>query len=205
MNIQNIIFDWSGTLCDDLITTYQASMLIFKKLGKTPLSLKEYRDEFTLPYMIFWNKYFPNLTKEEQDKLSNEMLLKVNAPKLYPGVKKVIQNLDSDNIEMIIISSQHYDKLITECVDYGISKYFRQVNGSVYDKTKMIRDCLAQNNFNPEKTMFVGDMTHDIDAGKKAGVITVGLSWGYQHKDRLVAFKPDYLISDINELEGLLR
>ncbi len=53
--------------------------------------------------------------------------------------------------------------------------------------------------------MYVGDMAHDIEAGKKGGVVSIGISWGHKSKEVLEAANPDHLISDIVELEKLLN
>ena len=53
--------------------------------------------------------------------------------------------------------------------------------------------------------MYVGDMTHDIEAGKEAGVKTVALTWGYQSKEILEKHNPDYIIANISELDKLLK
>src|SRR3989344_8134602 len=201
MKIKNIIFDWSGTLSDDFTSVYQASMLVFKKLGRAPISMEEYRREFTLPYMVFWNKYFPELTKEVEDKLYVEAIHQVDEPILYEGVKTELERLKSLGINMIVISSHPHDKLLKEANNYGIRFLFQEINGSIHDKTETILDILQRNNFNPNQTMYVGDMTHDIDAGKKARVVTVALGWGYQSKEVLMDSNPDHYISDISNLD----
>ena len=205
MAIKNIIFDWSGTLSDDFTPVYQASMLVFKKLGREPISKEEYRKEFTLPYMVFWNKYFPKLTKEEGDKLYVEAIHQVDEPILYDGVKTELERLKSLGINMIVISSHPHDKLMKEATNYGVQSLFQEINGSIHNKTETIFDILQRNNFDPNQTMYVGDMTHDIDAGKKAGVVTVALGWGYQSKEVLISSNPDHYISDISNLDQLLK
>ncbi len=61
--IRNIIFDWSGTLSNDLIPVYTATMNVFRKLGLKTLSLEEYKKEFTLPYIHFYHKHKKNWKK----------------------------------------------------------------------------------------------------------------------------------------------
>jgi phosphoglycolate phosphatase-like HAD superfamily hydrolase len=51
----------------------------------------------------------------------------------------------------------------------------------------------------------VGDMTHDIDAGKKAKVITIAVSWGYQPKEKLTEENPNFLIEDLEELKRIIE
>ena len=203
--IKNIIFDWSGVLSNDLIPVYRASMLVFKKLGKEPISLEEYKREFTLPYMVFWNKYFPELTKEEENKLFLKEINLVDEPKSFPNVKKILKFLKQKNIKLAILSSHPQEKLEKEIKDYKFQKFFLEINGSVHDKIETIIKIMKRNNFNPNETAYVGDMTHDIKAGKKAKVITIAVSWGYQPKEKLLKENPKLLINDLKELNKLIQ
>jgi len=65
--VKNIIFDYSGTLRDDLDWTFAITMRVFEKLGRKPISLEEYRNQMCLPYMNFYVKYFPNVGQKRID------------------------------------------------------------------------------------------------------------------------------------------
>jgi len=51
---------------------------------------------------------------------------------------------------------------------------------------------------------FVGDEVRDIEAGKKAGINTIAVSWGYNTKAALDKEHPDYLIDFPLELENII-
>ena len=59
--IRNVIFDWSGTLVDDLPAVWEASNHVFRQAGIPPLSLDEFRSEFQLPYHGFYERYLPEV------------------------------------------------------------------------------------------------------------------------------------------------
>jgi len=202
--IKNIVFDWSGTLADDLATTYKATMHIFEKLGGKPMPLEEYREKFFLPYMDFWKKYFPNCTNEQVANFFREGLQMAGDSELYPEVKNVLKRLYDRGIKMVVMSSGPQEKIIADAQKHGIFDYFKEINGNILDKTEAIADILQRNDFRSEETMCIGDMNHDIEAGKKVGVTSVGISWGHKSKEMLKTSNPDYLISDIAELEQLL-
>ena len=204
MSIKNLIFDWSGTLSNDLSQVYEACMQTFRKFGKQPISLEEFRSEFVLPYMNFWHKYFPSMTKEEQDRLFAEALVDTEQPELYDGVKQELEALKKSGLNLIVISSYPHDALITQAADYGCSQYFSEINGGIHDKTQEIAEIMQRNGFLPHETAYVGDMVHDVKAGKKAGVLTVAIDWGYQTRERLLTSNPDKIISNISELRELL-
>ena len=202
--IKNILFDWSGTLVDNLTTIHKATMHVFEKLGVKPMSFEEYREKFSLPYMNFWKLHFPDCTEEQISNLFREGLEMAGNAGLYSGAKDVLKRLYDRGIKMAVMSFGSQEKIIADARRYGVFDYFQEINGNILDKTEVITEILQKNNFKPEETMYVGDMVHDIEAGKKAGVISVGISWGHKSEETLRAANPDHLISNIIELEQLL-
>ncbi len=59
--IRNIIFDWSGTLVDDLPAVLAATNAVFEQCGVEKLSLEKFRSEFCLPFKHFYDRFVPNV------------------------------------------------------------------------------------------------------------------------------------------------
>jgi len=59
--IRNIIFDWSGTLVDDLPAVLKASNFVLTQAGKEEMSLEQFRAEFSLPFTKFYDRHTPDL------------------------------------------------------------------------------------------------------------------------------------------------
>ena len=59
--IRNIIFDWSGTLVDDLPAVLKASNYVLAQAGKPEMSLAEFRAEFALPFTKFYDRHTPHV------------------------------------------------------------------------------------------------------------------------------------------------
>ncbi len=78
------------------------------------------------------------------------------------------------------------------------------INGSTHDKAKTMIKIMKKNCFGSDETVYVGDMTHDVKAGKKAKVITIAVSWGYQSREKLLKESPNFLIDDLKELKKLI-
>jgi len=51
--IRNVIFDWSGTLVDDLPAVWRASNHALERAGVATLPLDQFRREFRLPARDF--------------------------------------------------------------------------------------------------------------------------------------------------------
>jgi phosphoglycolate phosphatase len=201
--IKNIIFDWSGTLSDDFVPVYLSTMVIFKKLGLKKLTPEQFRNSFVLPYMEFFRKYTPKASR----KIVDETFLtaySTHKPRPFPEAKETLNLLKERGIKMVIMSSLDHEKLQKELKEYGFQKFFLEVNGSVHDKRKIINKIIIRNKLDPKETAYIGDMEHDMDAGKKAGIMTIAVSYGYQSKEKLSKRKPDFIIDSLKELESLI-
>ncbi len=198
------IFDWSGTLSDDFHGFCQLCDLMFRKLGKQPISEKEIRLNFTLPYMKFWNKYFPDLSKEKQCILYEKYIHQVDEPELYPKVDEVIELLNRSGWEIFVLSSNPISTLIPETKKSGLSHFFRKIAGNAYEKKETILSLIDEFDLDRDSVYYVGDTSGDVEAGKSANVKTIGISWGFQDKRILSKSNPDFLIDDITEIKEII-
>lgn len=195
--IKNIIFDWSGVLSDDFSPVYKATMNVFKKLGIKTISIQEYKKEFLLPYMDFYRK-FTDATKQKVDDLFFKEINLVGSPKPFPKAKSVLISLKNKGIKIILLSS--HPNVRKEVKDYDFENIFTDINSGVHNKIKVIKEIMKKNNFKSKETVYVGDMVHDIEAGKKANVKTIAVSWGYDSKEKLSKRKPDFIIENLDEV-----
>lgn len=205
MSKNTIIFDWSGTLSNNFHNFYLICKMEFQEFGISPISKKEIRKNFTLPYMNFWKIYIPNLTKEQQMIIYERLVHKVGVPKLYPKVEEIISLLHSSGWQIFILSSDPLSTLKREVKRSGLSSYFTDVIGNVYEKSKYISLIIKKYNLELASTYYVGDTSGDVNAGKQANTKTIAISWGFQHKDILLKSNPDYLVNRIVEIEKVLN
>jgi phosphoglycolate phosphatase-like HAD superfamily hydrolase len=221
-------FDWSRTLNDDLIVTYRAHKEKFKELGGPSISLGEYMREFELPFMNFYRKYFPNITKEDT-KGFTKLLKSAGNPKPFPFVEELLRYLDNLGKVLSVISSDPPKNLQRQILEYGLEFFFddEHVKGKVHDKEEELPLILDSWGFPAGETVYIGDQLHDIEAGKKAGVQTVAVCWyGMQreailtedpgltedgletiirkNKEMFLAAGPDYYTENPNELKEIL-
>jgi pyrophosphatase PpaX len=57
----------------------------------------------------------------------------------------------------------------------------------------------------PADAVFVGDSTHDMNAGRAAGVVTAAAMWGSFTREQLAATQPAHWLSAIGELGALVE
>lgn len=178
--------------------------LVFKELGREPISPEEIRQNMTSPYMKFWNIYFPDLTREKQDELFKKYYAQVSDASVFANVDRVVKSLHETGYKVFIVSSDPYSKLLPQVEASTLSPYLEEVIGEDYLKCDTAKKLVDKFLLDTENSFFVGDCSGDIEAGKAAGIKTVGLAWGFEDKNRLAQSKPDYLIDDILEIERII-
>lgn len=205
MTNKAFIFDWSGTLNDNFHLFSKVCDLIFAELGRESITEDEIKAHITVPYMKFWNRYFPDLTKEKQYELYEKCIHQVGEPELFKKVDEVISFLNDNGYLLFIVSSDPSSKLIPEIQKSGFFESIKKIVGDVHEKTDVITSFISDFSLDKNLTYYVGDTSGDVDAGKSAGVKTIGISWGFQHKSVLSQANPDFLIDDIVEIKDIVR
>ncbi|OGD67286.1 hypothetical protein A2442_00755 [Candidatus Campbellbacteria bacterium RIFOXYC2_FULL_35_25] len=199
------IFDWSGTLSDNFHCFYKVCGLIFEDQGGTLLSEEEIKINFTMPYMKFWNKYFPDLTKEKAEELYEKFIHQVGEPDIFYNVQQVVEYLKMHGFELFIVSSDPISKLMPEIERSGISHFItKTIGGGNHLKEESIASLVEEYGLDRANTFYVGDTCGDVEFGKMAQVKTVAITWGIQHKDVVSKSNPDYLIDDIIEIQNII-
>jgi phosphoglycolate phosphatase-like HAD superfamily hydrolase len=199
-----IVFDWSGTLCDNREQFYRVYQRIFEHCGRPKPSEKWLYNNYTSPYMQFWNTHVPELTHEREAELYTRFMAEEPDASPYPGVKAVLTRLRSFGIEMHIVSADPNAQLMTSIARFGLSAFFRSIAADVHDKTPALTALAQRCGLTPFNAAYVGDTTGDMHSSKRAGLATIAASWGYQSRATLATSTPDAIIDDISELPARL-
>lgn len=203
---KNVIFDWSGVVKDAVLHLDWVVNKMFQNLGGKQITIEEIRENWEQPYMKFWNKYYPEMTLEEEQKVYYEAITNKDCPeaKAYPGVVDLIKKLKESGVSMVILSSDPPETIFPEMKKFGLENIFDEAVVKIHDKSDGIEGLIERNNFKKEETVFIGDSNHEVEVGKKAGIKTIAVTWGFSTEKNLKATNPDYLVHNIKELEEIL-
>lgn len=212
-NIQLIIFDLDGTLIDSRFDLADAVNYALDKMGKPLLSYDE------LPPLLGSGLSYllQKATKEENPstlqqarQLFDEYYSRHYADKTrcYPGVKETLSALPHLRKAVYSNKAQAFTEAIIR--ELGLGPFFGQVMGAQPEKYPLkpdpagIRIILESMGIAPERAIMVGDSTHDMEAGKAAGLHTCAVTYGYRPAGALKEAKPDCMIGAFAELLELL-
>ena len=205
---ENWIFDWSGTLVDDLTMVLDATNHVLEVYDKPLLTRQEFKEKFRLPYIGFYEEILPGVPLEELEDhfragFASSAAAGVSSP-LLPHAQDFLEFLSTRGVRMFILSSMDAQAFDGHAVDLGVDHYFEAAYAGVLDKRDQIHLILEKHDLSVEKTVFLGDMTHDIETARHGGIASIGLLTGYQNEQQLLSVNPDYLAQDLAEIRAML-
>jgi phosphoglycolate phosphatase len=204
---KNIIFDWSGVIKDSVRShVWVVSRMMELLGGGNKISFEELKEKWEQPYLKFWNKYYPDLTLQEEQDLYYRVISQKEYPEsdVYPGMPDLIKNLKAQGVRMSVVSSDPTERLLRETKEFGLENIFDDVITNAHDKSEGVDGLIEKYNFKKEETVFIGDSNHEVEVGKQVGIKTIAVTWGFSAEEKLKLTNPDYLVHNIKELEKIL-
>lgn len=204
--VNAVILDWSGVVSDDWQVTFATTNDVLEEMGYKRLPEKRFKKLYELPWMRFYEKQGIEVDVEREykqwERLFPKHYDKVGA---FPFAKQTLQWL-KENEKKVLVFSSHSQKLLEkEMKDYGFSGLIDFIDASNEDKREKIDALIERHLIERESTLFVGDMVHDIETAKQAGIKSVAVLSGYDGREKLEKAKPDFIIKDLGELPALIE
>lgn len=210
--IKLVIFDLDGTLVDAYPAIVESFNFTMRKM-KLPLV-----DKQTIKRAVGWGdaNLLKPFTGEKILKKALAVYRKHHAVSLgrktrfLPGTKRLLVRLKKNGYKLALASNRptKFSHIILEHL--GIKEYFDYILcGDKVKKAKpypdIIRQILRKLALKPNEALYIGDMTVDILAGKRAGVQTVAVTTGSNTAKELKILRPDYILENLSRLNRILE
>ena len=203
--IRNIIFDWSGTLVDDLSAVWRATNDVFKQAGVAELTLDQFRDEFRLPFKGFYNRYVPHVSLPQLEQWFHSSFRDVqHLARELPHARDMLQFCRDHGLRTFLLSTIHRDYFASQSAATGLNRFLDHPYVEVWDKRTKILEILQTHGLTTDETLFVGDMQHDIETARFGGIFSCAVLTGYNRLDQLRAAEPDLIVEHLGELREML-
>jgi len=121
------------------------------------------------------------------------------------GAQKTIFELKRKGYHLGIVSSGTECRVVREINELGLENVFETVvcNEQMANKKphpEGLETAMQSLGCSREESCYVGDSPEDIEMGKRAGLLTVGVRSAYPTNWRLERSKPDIFIQSLSEL-----
>jgi phosphoglycolate phosphatase len=204
--IRNIIFDWSGTLVDDLPAVLQATNHVLNRAGLSAMTLEQFRAEFSLPFKGFYDRHTPDIPIAQLEEWFHSHFKQVqDSVEPLPHAREFLEFCRQRKLRTFVLSALHQEHFAVQTVRTGFEAFLDRPYVQVWDKRTKIHEILSENSLRADETLFIGDMEHDIETARHGGVHSCAVLTGYNRLEQLRAAKPDLIVEHLGELRDILE
>ncbi len=200
------LFDIDGTLLDSAADICGAVQTVLAKTERCDVP-DAYLRTFIGKHLIdLFSELFPQSGAERYDQLLVEYRAIYPArghqmTRLYPGVKEALSALGGLKSTATTKGTPTARAVLEK---FGLITHFHHVQGTDGFPCKPQPDVIFKSlevlGVKPEDCLMVGDAGPDMEAGRRAGVKTCAVRYGYGNVAEMEAWQPDYWIDDLREL-----
>jgi len=204
--IRNIIFDWSGTLVDDLPAVWKATNYVLTQAARPEMTLEEFRAEFCLPFTIFYDRHVPHVALPQLEEWFHSRFRQVqDSVCALPHAREFLEFCRARKLRTFLLSTVHRDYFALQSAATGFAEFLERPYLNVWDKREKIHEILQENDLKADETLFIGDMQHDIETARHGGIHSCAVLTGYNTLDQLRAARPDLIVEHLRELRDILQ
>ncbi|QLI80910.1 HAD-IA family hydrolase [Chitinibacter fontanus] len=192
-NLDLIVFDWDGTLMDSTGMIARSIQRAFADVGLTVPSEQEAR--YVIGYGL--TEAMAHLAPEATELQIRQVIEAYRAHflpndqelKLYDGVEAGLARLRDADFRMAVATGKSRAGLDRVLKATRLGHYFEvtRTADEAFSKPHpaMLEYILEYTAVSPERTVMVGDTTHDLQMAVNAGTASLGLTYGAHHADEL--------------------
>ena len=208
MSFDSIIWDWNGTLLDDVDIVIDSINKLLLDRNLVPLNLERYLDVFTFPVQNYYERIGFDLKNEPFEIPAFQFITiynkAVEACSLHNEVVLLLSRLCDRGYRQFILSAMEQQQLEKTVSDNGITHFFEDLcgldNHYAMSKIENGKLLISKRGLNPERTLMVGDTIHDYEVAKAIGCNCVLVAKGHQSKERLLRSGAK-VVDNLNEIE----
>ncbi len=203
-----IVFDLDGTLVDSLPDIVASFRWSFAAVGLEAPSEAAVRSHVGLPLEAMYALFAPPAAVVQlaagYRRHYAEHLADRSRP--FPGVEALLGELRERGYALAVATTKQTPMALRLVAAMGLGHALDHVQGTDGFPHKPAPDVIerALAAMGAAGHWMVGDTTHDVGAGKAAGLRTYAVTWGTHDEARLRAAGPDVVAPDLSALVPLL-
>ena len=192
MRYKHIVWDWNGTLLNDLWLCIESINFVLESRGMSQVDKESYKSIFTFPVIKYYEHLGFDFSKEKFPipgflNYYRNYFKKCN---LHQHVHEVLKKNRDKRLTQSILSAGKQDSLIDWVAHHKIDHYFNAIVGIQNDaadgKTDAGLNWLSKVDTPKKEILLIGDTIHDSDVAEQMGVHCVLVDIGHVSRERLL-------------------
>lgn len=193
-NYKHIIWDWNGTLLDDVDFCRRIINRILVENNLPELNIDRYREIFTFPVEEYYKTAGLDFSKTSFEVLGKDFIDEYERNKLSCSLHKnaveILSAIHKKGIGQSVLSAYLHDNLVSILNHYNLTQYFDNIIGldNIYagSKTHLGLRLIEQLKIPGNEILFIGDTLHDAEVAEAMGVNCILIANGHQIKEKLI-------------------
>ena len=207
-----IAFDWDGTLFDSTMLIVRCIQNACRDLGVTVPSDEAAAYVIGLGLHDALRHAVPELPDERVHELGlryrHHYWLHKDDLVLFPGTLEMLQSLKQRQHFLAVATGKNRRGLDDALQQSQLQHLFDATRTADETASKphplMLQELMAELGVAPERTLMIGDTTHDLQLAANAGTARVAVSYGAHEKDAFDAHGPLFVAHSTRELQQWL-
>ena len=208
-----VVFDWDGTLLDSTGAIVKAIQSASRDVGATPPTNERARYVIGLGLRDALLHAVPDLPESRYDDLVDayrkHYLSGDHELCLFEGVEMLLQQLQAEHRWIAVATGKSRLGLDRALGHSGLGRYFDTTRTADETRGKphpqMLEEIMNQFAVAPERTLMIGDTTHDLLMAQNAGAKGLGITHGAHQVSALLDCRPVGLVDSIPDLANWMK
>lgn len=208
LDCKAIIWDYNGTLLNDLSIGVECINKMLTKRGLPLLTTESYRDVFTFPVKKYYELVGFDFNKEDWDKAAKEFIAHYTSllPEsgIFPEAIQLLSHFSTNGKKQFILSAMEQNMLNQSTKTENIRKYFDEISGidNIYASSKIENGLklIEKHQLQAHEVCLLGDTTHDYEVANELGCQCILIAAGHQSIDKLKQTGCPKVVNHLNDI-----
>lgn len=209
MDIKLVIWDWNGTLLNDVDYSVEIINQVLLKHNLIKIDLELYRKIFTFPVKKYYENLGFDFSKNSFEEIGMEFIDQYNKNvgncQLQDGAIEILSKIKNSSIKQVVISAREHTSLLKDIHQFEISNYFNTISGIsdnyASSKLHLFQEIIEIFGFENNEIVLIGDTIHDYEISQTLKIKFIYYSKGHQDQSHFVGKNN---IIEIKELKEIL-
>ena len=188
-----VVWDWNGTLLDDIDLVINIVNEIFVDNGVEPMSLERYKELFDFPVQDYYRRAGVDFSMVDYEILSerfhDHFERRIESVSLFPEATDTLRAIRRLGARQFLLSSTEHGRLQRMVADFDIDHLFDHMqgieDGLARGKVEAGSKLIDSHGITGGRSVMIGDTRHDFEVAQAFGMDCILLATGHQSHARL--------------------
>jgi phosphoglycolate phosphatase len=194
-DLQRMIWDWNGTLLDDVSLVVDIMGGLLREYGLPALDVARYLEIFEFPTRKYYQRLGFGPAHPSFETLAASFMVeyerRVSECSLHAGSREALRRFQERGIANVILTAGQQTSVERQLRHFGLEELVTEVVGSgdhfAGPKDALALDWLHERQFAPRSMAYVGDTVHDFEVANAMRVRCILVPHGHNSLRRLEA------------------